>query len=113
MEQQKNSLEDPEERLDKFKEGIEKLKEEEKEQGKIALAEVDPKELTLEDLEVWKKVEDETITQEETTQYMKGLIDEKGKARDDISPSRIKFMAFVNNKAGIVVVKREMMEENP
>lgn len=112
FEQTKSSPENPEEALEKSRETIERLKREEQEQGKIALAEVDPKKLTQEDLKIWGKIEDETIIQEEMARYMNSLLDEGGRVREGVSPNRIDFMAFANSKAGIVILKREMNKEN-
>lgn len=111
MEQKENNLEDSGVRLNEFKGEIEKLKKEEEEQGKIALAEVDPEELTLEDSEIWEKIKNETIAMEEMTQYMKNLTDERGRAKNGVSPSRINFMAFANNRAGGVIIVREMKKD--
>ena len=110
MEQQKNGFEDPETRLRNFKEEILRAVEVEREHKKTAHFPefMDVEELMPEDMEIWEKIKDETITMEEIIRYKKGLIDEEGEVRNNVSPSRIKFLAFASNKSGSIIMMRGM-----
>lgn len=77
------------------------MKENEETAGKTAhFVDLDPRELTLEDMRIWDEIKKETITREKFNEYKKLLIDEKtGNPKKDIPASRLEFMAFIANKA--------------
>lgn len=114
MEQQKNNLENPEQKLKNFKEEIRRIVEEEREGGKTAHfpEPIDVEELLPEDLEIWDKIWNETITQEEITQYRKSFLDNNGEVKEGMSVSRMRFVAFASNKAGPVIMMKGMKEKS-
>jgi hypothetical protein len=110
MEQQKNNLEDMEMKMTNFRKEIRDVVVKERKPGQTAHypESMDADELTPGDLEIWEKIKNETITKEEMTQFKDSLLDEAGYPREGVSPGRLKFMAFFNNKAGGIITMKEV-----
>ncbi|MGC9610872.1 MAG: hypothetical protein ABSE68_01485 [Minisyncoccia bacterium] len=112
MEQPKNNSEDLETKMTSFREEMRGIVEEERKPEQTAHypGSIDADELIPEDLGVWEKIKNETITQGEMAQFRDSLLDETGHPKEGVSPGRIKFMAFFNNKAGGIISKRQVIE---
>jgi hypothetical protein len=111
MEQLKNNQENPEAKLKDFREEIGLIIEEERANQKTAhFNELKPEELSPEDLEVWEKIKDGSVTQENMKEYKNIFFDGEGKIKENITPGRKEFMAFANNKANIVLLNKQIKQ---
>lgn len=96
-------MEDKFENLNSFQAEIAALKQEEEESGKSPTAhfkewkgvEFNPAELTEDDLEIWGKTKDESLTEEDFHAYREKLMEEDRERNS----SRKMFLAFIANKA--------------
>ncbi len=90
--------------LKEFQNEIQDLKEKEALSGKtVHLIHVNPEDLTDEDMAIWEKVKDESVTRDDTTRYRQSV-----EAINVLS--RKHFMGFISNKAGVIFLKREFDE---
>ena len=98
------------EKLNNFKKEIQDIVEKEREQKKTAhfSESINTGELTPDDLEIWEKIKNETITMEVFTQYRESFNDEERETRKDIPRSRIEFLQFVSNKVGMMIMMKDM-----
>lgn len=95
-----------------FIEEIEKIKREDLERGTPAhLFDVNPQNLTMEDAAIWQKVKDGSILPEDFKRYDLNFKDEKGERREDIPIDRLRFRAFIANKAQVIFTERQLREE--
>jgi hypothetical protein len=119
-EQPKNNLESPEEKLKNFREEIQAIIEREKTEEKTAdflffLNEglnLNVGELLLEDMEIWEKVKNNTVTREELSEYKKSCEDPEAKMKEETgkfaSPMRYAFYGFIMNEAIPEIISKEM-----
>ena len=100
--------------LDNFKREVWSLKREEERQqaekkghATVHLNGVNPDGLAFEDMKVWEKIKDETITQDDLDNFNKELRQENKKMEErNVSKSRLLFGAFLFNKGmGFLNVK--------
>lgn len=104
------------EKLETFRGEISALRDAEKATGKTAhfthLPEFNHEDLTIDDMEIWEKVKDRTITREDLRKYDETLdLVENGikkGLKPGVSVSRNVFRAFINNKAVPILIEREM-----
>ncbi len=116
MEQQENNFEDPEKKLRSFKEEIRDVAEQEKIVGKTGhfsessgnAIDFNVDELSVEDMDIWGKVKDDSITKQEYDQYRAPFDDVSAK---DMPQTRITFLKFISNKVGIILMTKDMKEK--
>lgn len=109
---QKDNQEEKDKKLKEFQQEISLIKERDlRNKGPAHLFEVDPAELEEEDMIMWQKIKDESITPEDLDDYRMSFLDEEGNLRDGVSRNRYDFYAFIANKAMVILVGRQLKKD--
>lgn len=75
----------------------------------VHLVEVDPSELTNEDMAIYESAKKRSITRKAFEDYKDKIVDKGrgGKAREEVSQSRVKFMEYIANFATPIFLREE------
>ena len=118
MEQLDKKIENLEDRMTSFRNEIKEIMREERETKKTAYfssfpeSELKVDDLSIEDMEIWEKVKDGTISQEDFHSYQEKTVGFGENMGIGASPSQKDFFAFITNKA-TPILRRRMGRGNP
>jgi hypothetical protein len=110
MEQPGNVPETPEEKLKNFRGEIRSIVEEEQKTRKtVHFQELNPEELSPEDMDIWEKVSDRSVTREDFDRYRGRTINANLEKRQrSLSQTKIEFLKYVANKVSEILIEREI-----
>lgn len=109
---QNNNQEEKDKKLQEFRQEISAIKARDlQNKGPAHLFEVNPDELIEEDMIMWQKIKDESITAEDIDDYRMAILDEDGNLREGVSESRYDFYAFIVNKAMVLLLNRQLKNQ--